>query len=214
MDSKKDFPLLVEPIDVYSLKDTFMAAFPNFLLIGYLIIDNLKTVFLENSYIKIPFYYYQDFFNALLDIGQFLIHEKDPNTPITTIFETETFQFQWTIENNLVYFKVNNHVLNKTNIEIDIVQYYYLVNGFKELFFKPFCLQYFINYSFYCISEVFTKSDIEKISLINHAVQATDQLQLNFKKEELLQISENILRYKNELILYFNLKNIIPPKPF
>jgi hypothetical protein len=214
MEGPSDFPLLSEPLDSYSLKDSFIAAYPNFLVIGKVLINNQDIVFLENSYFKIPTYYFQDFFEALTDIGKFLIHDKQPETNSTTVFETETYLLNWTIQENNVLLKIDNHSLNKTTLEVDLVQFFYLVTGFKELFFKPFCLKYFVNYSFYCLSEVKTKNDIEKLSSISEAVQTTIALQLNFKQEELFVISENIMRYKSEIMLYVTLKNIIPTKPF
>lgn len=209
-----DFPPLEESLENYSLKQGFIAAYPNYLALGYLLINNSDTGILANSYIKIPIYCYQDFYNALSNIGKFLIHEKKPETNSTTIFETDTYQLNWCIEDNIVFLKINNHPTNKTSIEIDLVQYYYLITGYKELFFKPFCLKYFIIYSFYRVSELKTKPEIEAIISIVDAVQTTDNLQLNFKKEELFLVSENIIRYKTELLLYINLKTVIPPRPF
>lgn len=209
-----EFPTLGESLENYSLKQGFIAAYPNYLAIGCLLINNSDTGILPNSYIKIPIYFYADFFKALSDIGKFLIHDKKPETNSTVIFETDTYIFEWSLEEETVFLKIINHVANKTRIEVDIVQYYYLITGFKELFFKPFCLKYFITYSFYRLSEVKTKAEIEAIHSIVDAVQTTDLLQLNFKKEELFLVSENIIRYKTELLLYLSLKAVVPPRPF
>lgn len=208
-----DFPLLTEPLDSYSLKNSFIAAYPNYLVIGS-VQTNTEYVFLANTYIKIPTYYYPDFYEALTNIGKFLIHDQQPETETTSVFETETFSLQWSVENNNVFLKITDHTTNKTQLNIDLVQYYFLVNGFKELFFKPYCLKYYVNYSFYCLSEQKIKTDIQNLKSIIDAVQIIDTLHLNFKKEELLLVSENVIRYKNELLLYITLKNIIPPKPF
>lgn len=208
-----DFPLLTEPLDSYSLKNSFIAAYPNYLVIGS-VQTNTEYVFLANTYIKIPTYYYPDFYEALTNIGKFLIHDQQPETETTSVFETETFSLQWSVENNNVFLKITDHTTNKTQLNIDLVQYYFLVNGFKELYFKPYCLKYYVNYSFYCLSEQKIKTDIQNLKSIIDAVQIIDTLHLNFKKEELLLVSENVIRYKNELLLYITLKNIIPPKPF
>jgi hypothetical protein len=209
-----DFPSLSESLDNYSLKDCFLAAYPNFLVIGYVLINNPDIVFLQNTYFKIPTFYYQHFFEALKTIGKFFCHNKRPTENITTIFDNDTYQFQWLLEENVVYLQINNHLLNKFKLEIDCIQYYFLVTGFKELYFKPYCLKYFITYSFYCLCEANSKKNIEEITTITHAVNTVTQLQLNFQKDELLLVSENIVRYKKELILYQNLKKIVPTKPF
>lgn len=214
MELLNDFPSLGEPLDTYSIKDTFIAAYPNFLVIGDIHQNNPDFFFLQNTYFKIPTYHFEDLYKAITDLGQFLIHDKQPASNVTTIFETETYKFQWTFEENLVYLKINNHPVNKTHLPIDLLQFYFLANGFKEMFFKPFCFKYIVNYSFYCLCEIKTKEDIEKLTSIKDAVETTSALQLNFKKEELFLVSENILRHKSELILYLSLKKIIPSKPF
>lgn len=209
-----DFPALGESLENYSLKEGFIAAYPNYLAIGCLLINNSDTGIFPNSYIKIPIYFYSDFYKALSDIGTFLIHDKKPETNSTVIFETDTYQFEWSVVNDSVFMQISNHEANKTRIEVDLVQFYYLITGFKELFFKPFCLKYFILFSFYRLCEVKPKAEIEAINSIVDAVQTTDVLQLNFKKEELFLVSENIIRYKTELLLYLSLKAVIPPRPF
>jgi hypothetical protein len=214
MDQLSDFPSLSESLDNFSLKDCFLAAYPNFLVIGYVLINNPQVVFLQNTYIKIPTFYYKHFFEALKDIGKFLCYDKQPEGDTTTIFVTETYEFQWSIQENIVYLQITNHLLNKCKLQIDFIQFYFLVTGFKELFFKPYCLKYFITYSFYCLCEVKTNTDIQELASITNAVDTVSLLQLNFNKEELLLVSENIMRYKNDLILYINLKTIVPPKPF
>lgn len=210
-----DFPSLSESLDSFLLKNCFLAAYPNFLVIGYVLINNPDIVFLQNTYVKIPTIYYEHFFQALKEIGKYFCHNKEPESTTTTIFDADTYELQWCIEENIVYLKVNNHLLNKVKFEIDCIQYYFLVTGFKELFFKPYCFKYFVTYSFYCLTEVKTNTEeIQKLTSITDAVQCTTELQLNFNKEQLLLVSENIIRYKSELILYINLKNIVPAKPF
>jgi len=213
-----DFPSLSEPLDSFALKDSFIAAYPNFLVIGCVFINNkegdTETVFLKNSYFKIPTYFFKELYEQLTNIGKFLLYDKQPESNTITIFDTDAYEFQWTIEQNVVQLKIENHLQNKTQLQVDLVQFYFLVNGFKELFFKPFCLKYFITYSFYCLCEQKNKADIERLVSIKEAVETTSVLQLNFKKEELLLVSENIIRYKNELILYLELKTLLPPKPF
>lgn len=214
MEQLCEFPSLSESLDNFSLKDCFLGAYPNFLVIGYVLINNPQVVFLQNTYIKIPTFYYKHFFEALKEIGKFLCYDKQPEVNTTTIFVTETYELQWSIEENIVYLMIRNHLLNKCKIQVDIIQFYFLVTGFKELFFKPYCLKYFITYSFYCLCEVKTHTDIQQFTSIIDAVNTVSELQLNFNKEELLLVSENIIRYQSELLLYLNLKNIVPPKPF
>lgn len=214
MDLLNDFPSLSEPLDTFSIKDCFMAAYPNFLAIGHLTQKSSEFFFQQNSYFKIPTYHFEDLYKAITDIGQFLIHDKQPKSNETQIFEADTYEFIWTFEENLVFLKIKNHPINKMHLQIDLLQFYFLTNGFKAIFFKPYCLKYFVHYAFYTFCELKTKEDLEKITFIKEAVEKTNELQLNFTKEELFFVSENILRHKNELILYLSLQKILPIKPF
>lgn len=212
MDSWNKFCALETPLASFPLLNAFFVAFPNFLAIGFPTITNSTISFKENSYIKIPICFYADFYQSLLNIQPIILKEKTSTDCTKTIIDFISYQLVWQIENEIVSLKIIKHSLNKISIVFDEFQYLYLFNGFKDLFFRPFCLQYFVTFSFYLICENLTVQDIEKIASITDATQLIKNLPLNYSEEIIFLISEQILSFKSELTLYKKLLSEVPPR--
>lgn len=212
MESWNVFHALDSPIASFPILNTFIAAYPNFLAIGFPTISNNLITFKQNSYLKIPICFYSDFYQSLNDIQPIIIKEKGVSNSTLTIIDFISYKLIWEINNQLVYLKVTDHVTNAVSIAFDEFQFLYLCNGFKTLYFKPFCFQYYVVYSFYVISEKLTTQEIEKIESITDATRLISTLSLKYSEETLFAISEQILCYKTELMLFKKLCSEVPSK--
>jgi len=192
-----------EPIDVYVMKNSVLAAFPNAIILGHPLVIHNKLVFDENAYIKIQPTYYKDWKTSINAIGTKigLIDYQKVNREI--IVQYLTYEITWKCENELFYIEIIGHKDNKTKIVVDVAEFYKIINGFCELFFKPLCLPAFVHYAFKVCSQTQSLSQIKEIKNIQSALVMVKKLDLGENDfHNLFIVAENILRFHSQLILY------------
>jgi len=194
-----------EPIDIFPLKNYFLVAYPNFLVLGTPIVNNLQITFLENSYIKLNPCYYKDWKISFDKIAKEIANSdlsKNINNP-EVIVEYFTFSITWILDNKHFIIKLNNHLQNKTQIILDVIEFYNVYNGICALFFKPMCLPPFIIFMFKVIIDTKPLLIIKRVKNIQNALQFVKKLNL-FEDDypKTILAAENVLRFQNELILH------------
>jgi len=190
-----------EPIDVYPLKNYFLVAYPNFLVLGQPKWSKSLLSFDENSYIKIHPCFYADWKNCF-KIIESKIAKNEFYADETTIVDYPTFEVILLVKNETFFLQIHKHANNKTSIQLSLLEYNNLCNGISALFFKPFCLPTIVNFTIKCCVETRSLLQIKKINNTKEAVRFVEELDLfgnDFDKIYLA--AESIIRFHSDIIL-------------
>jgi len=191
-----------EPIDICSLKNYFLVAYPNFLLLGTPSYSDFKLTFKENSYIKIQPCYYLDWKKSLDSFANKFLNQIDDDDEETVIVNYETFNLSAKFQNKNIIIQINNHPKNKTFFIIDTVEYSQINSAICALFFKPFCFASYVLLTFETIIEVQSLNAIKKVKCLKEAINLVKNMNLFEDESKIIVVANNILRYHSKIILH------------
>jgi len=196
------FPALQsEPIDVYPLKNCFLVAYPNFLVLGHPKWSKSLLSFEENSYIKIHPCFYAEW-KKCFKIIESKIAKNEFYPDETIIVDYPTFEVNLLVKQEVFFLQINKHANNKTSIQLSFVEYSHLCNGISALFFKPFCLSSIVNFTIKCCVETLSLLQIKNIKNIKEAVSLVQELNLFENDFDKIYIgAESLIRFHSDIIL-------------
>jgi len=210
MDLDSLFPAIYinEPIDLYPMKNYFLVAVPNFIVLGTPQFYGNSVTFCENSYIKIQPSYYSEWKNFLLNsfkiVGSNDLNDKDD----TSLVDYETFKISWNLKDKIFHIQIKDHEKNQTSITVDIIELQNIYSGICALFFKPLCLPNYVVFAFKVCEETQSLLKIRRVKYIKDAVKLIKNMDV-FENDysKILLTAEHVLRFQNELIIYKKLCN-------
>jgi len=203
MDLDALFPQInTNPLDTYPLKNYFIAAYPNFLVLGKPNVVNFKFTFEENLYLKLQPSFYDLWKETFDKIGNKIASNNLGDVEDTPLINYLSFQISWKIKDLTIIFEIKNHNLNKTEIIVDVIEFDKIYKGFCFLLFKPYCLPPFICFTFKLIIEIKPLKQIKCLKNIKDAISLVEEMDLFLNDDSKVYLAaENILRFLSEIIL-------------
>ena len=217
-----EFPEISEPfIDFITLDIYLVAALPTYLAIGCFHRKNNQLQIKENCYLKIYSSFYELWFLALENMKNYLQSEQSHEPVVCVLIEWLTNSLSWKGQfdeggdeiTKTIYISLDNKSQNETIIKLNAYDFDKLCNAIQQLLFKPFCYKQIINITFQQVISYFQsiENGDKLISKLNYQktfslLKEIPTLQSD-NDDELLFMSELLIRHKNELLICFLLKN-------
>ena len=197
-------------IDIISLTNCMLLAFPNYLIVGSPLYKNQKLFFPKYSYIKIRACDIETWYNFLCTILLFFDSDFE-SSPREVIVSENNFSYELQASNKLkITIIINGNKAHNQMQNFDKKEIMCLLNGISELNFKILCHPESINICFNYLVSHFLKSPLLIDEVSSNIAKLTPSLIIQIletqTEENLFTVSQILLRHIVNLLITFRIK--------
>jgi len=201
------FQKLDTPLDIYSTGSCFLAAYPNFLVIGSPIVSyNTELYFEADSYIKIFPTHYKNWFKAFMELMK---EQGEKKMECTVNFPHEKFSVVWKVVDQQIFSIGISAPKNNSNFTFSLIDLQELIRGIHHLLIKPFCLPSFVDTAIFNLFEKKNSDLVKKMSNINETLIMIASLDIDLKQREVEIVGQHLMRLKEILELKMLFSNLL-----